>query len=175
MAYKEDLDAEGEKDLKTEPRNAIQAPSSCGGWGGGRKWMKEKTFALGFQKLCMTYSWKFKKMYISTGLIQCKLTYLHSGCTSAQRCGNAQHFFRISSLWDVALFHRLFNSRRFETIMLSRKVRNKLLSDKASYPKRRQSTATSLQNPQDLNTSRIQNEQCQVYAGVRMNGCYSGL
>jgi hypothetical protein len=30
MDYKEDLDADGENDLTSEPRNAIQASSSCG-------------------------------------------------------------------------------------------------------------------------------------------------
>ena len=38
MAYKEDLDVDGEKDLTPEPRNAIQASSSCGGR--RRKWNK---------------------------------------------------------------------------------------------------------------------------------------
>lgn len=31
MAYKVDLDADGEKDLTSEPRNEMQASNSCGG------------------------------------------------------------------------------------------------------------------------------------------------
>lgn len=107
---------------------------------------------------------KRKKTYISTGVIQCKLTYLLLGCTSTEGCANAQNFFRILSLWDMALFHRLINSRRFETITWTRKVKNELPIEKASYPRRRQSAATSLQNSQDLNSSefKMKNAKCML-------------